>query len=199
MGYSNTFRPMGFSPYLGGGKGASPTVPRPVAAARHVSAGGNASTDLAVGDAYTLDANGNAYRAGPNDTVRGIVCGFRFLGNANVMSGQGPISLDYISGAFGQVGTTTVAYILGNEDPSALWSVAIQSADSFTAANVGMKVNLVDAAPDATYGQSRQTINISGGAGAQFEATDIAQMPADNAYGTNAQIVVRMLQTFNNG
>src|ERR1700732_867023 len=113
MGYANVFRPMGFNPYIGGGKQSTPLVPRPVAAVRQASGGGNASLDIAVGDAYGIDNNGNAFRAGPNDAVRGIVCGFRFLGNANVMSGQGPISLDYISGLFGQVGTTVIAYILG--------------------------------------------------------------------------------------
>ncbi len=197
MGYSNVFRPMGFSPYIGA-RQSFIVVSRPVPAARQASGGGNASLDIAVGDAYGLDGNGNAFRAGPNDSVRGIVIGFRFLGNANVMSGQGPISLDYISGLFGQVGTTTIAYILGCEDPAALFSVNVASGNTFNASNVGTKANLTDAAPDSVYAQSRQTINATGG-GAQFVIEDIAQIPADNAYGTNPLVVVRMLQTFNNG
>lgn len=196
MGYANTFRPMGFNPLLAAGKAAAIAKPRPVASVRQAAAGGNASTDLAVGDAYGLDANGNAYRAGPNDAVRGIVVGLRFLGNPNVMSGQGPISLDYITGTLGgATGSSVVAQILGIEDPTVAFSV---QSDTFAANNVGGKFGLLDAAPDPTYAQSRQTMNIGAGVGSQFEAQDIVQSPADNAYGANAQIVVRMLQTFNN-
>jgi hypothetical protein len=195
MGYANVSRPMGFNPLLPAGKAAAIARPRPVPAVRQASGGGNASTDLAVGDAYGIDANGNAFRAGPNDSVRGIVIGLRFSGNANVMFGQGPISYDYITGLMGGVGTAIVAYILGIEDPTVAFSV---SSDTFAQTNVGGKFNLTDAAPDPTYSQSRQKLNVAGGAGAQFEAQDIVPSPADNAYGANAQVVVRMLQTFNN-
>jgi hypothetical protein len=150
---------------------------------------------MAVGDAYGLDANGNAFRAGPNDSVRGIVVGLRFLGDPNVMGGQGPISLDYITGAEGAAAANTiVAQILGCEDPTVLFQV---QADSFAANNIGGLFNLADAAPDPTYAQSRQTLAVLAGVGAQFQAEDIVNSPADNAYGTNPRVQVRLLQTFN--
>lgn len=193
MGYANQSRPMGFVPYSRNGKEQFNTVPRPIASTRQASAGGNASTDIAIGDAYSLDANGNAYRSGPNDVVAGIVWGFRFLGDPNVMQGQGPISLDYITGTEGGTApTTVVAYVLGIEDNTVDFVV---QADTFAATQVGFKANLADAAPDPTYGQSRQTINVGGGAGTQFQIMDIDQSPADNTYGANARVVCRMLQS----
>ena len=196
MGYANQSRPMGFTPLLPAGKAAGIAKPRPIASVRQASGGGNASTDLAVGDAVGYDANGNVFRAGPNDAVRGILIGFRFLGLFTSMAGQGPVSLDYVTGTLGgATPTSLVATALVLEDPTVAFSV---QADTFAQTNVGGKFNLADAAPDSTYAQSRQTMNIGGGAGNQFEAQDILQSPATNAYGANAVIVVRMLQTFNN-
>jgi hypothetical protein len=184
MGYSNVSRPMGFSPLKPLGKENSANVPRPVPAIRTPASGGNASTDIAIGDAYALDSNGNAYRAGPNDVVKGIVIGLRFLASSLVMGGQGPVSNDYLLA--GSTGT-----IIGCEDPYVEFMV---QADTFAATNINGHFNLADAAPDSTLSQSRQTINIGGGLGNQFEAQDIVQSFADNAYGTNARIIVRMLQ-----
>ena len=79
MAYANTSRKNGFVPLNNSGRIAAIVKPRPIPAVRHASDGGNASTDMAVGDAYALDSNGNAYRAGPNDVVVGIVWGFPFL------------------------------------------------------------------------------------------------------------------------
>src|SRR5258708_1869577 len=141
MGYANVSRPMGFNPLLPAGKQNAIARPRPVAAVRQASGGGNASTAIAVGDAYGIDANRNAFRAGPNDAVRGICVGFRFLGDPNSMAGQGPISLDFITGLLGGVGTAIVAYILGIEDPTVAFSV---NSDTFAITNVGGKFNLTD-------------------------------------------------------
>lgn len=194
MPLANVSRPMGFMPYSLNGKMIANVNPRPVPATRTASAGGNASTDLAIGDAYAIDVNGNAYRAGPNDVVAGIVVGFRFVGNATIMLGGGPISIDYITGTMGGTGTNQVAVILGCEDQTVDFVV---QADTFAATNVGGRFNLTDAAPDATYGQSRQKLNVGGGVGVQFEAIDIAQSTGDNAYGANARVVVRLLQALN--
>ena len=195
MALANVSRPMGFIPLTTAVKGAIVVRSRPIPAVRQASGGGNASTDIAIGDAIAIDANGNAFRAGPNDAVRGICVGLRFLGDPNTMKGQGPISLEYITGTGNQAGTTTIAQALVAEDPDAWFEV---QSDTFAASNVGGKFNLADAAPDSTYAQSRQTINIGGGLGAQFQAQDIKQSPADNGYGANARVVVRLLQTFNN-
>lgn len=187
-GYANASRPMGFIPLDSGGRANTIQRRRPFAAVRNASAGGNASTDMAVGDAYSLDGNGNAYRSGPNDTVRGIVLAFEFQAVSTIMSGQGPVSVDYVTG-------TQTGFILGCEDPSALFVV---QADTFALGNVGGKFNLADAAPATVLAQSRQTLNVGAGAGAQFQAADIQASDADNTYGANARVEVRMLQTFNN-
>lgn len=193
MGYANQSRPMGFVPLSHNGKYMFNVTIRNVPSVRQASAGGNASLDMAVGDAYALDANGNAYRAGPNDVVRGIVWGFRFLSIPNTMNGMSPLSIDYITGTgpTGSVPTATIAVILGIEDQTVDFAV---QADTFATTQVGGKFNLADAAPDPLYAQSRQTINIGGGAGAQFQVSDIVQRPTDNTYGANAVVVARMLQ-----
>src|SRR6266849_138600 len=186
MGYANVSRPMGFKLLRQQGKANAAPVPRPVPAVRTPSGGGNASRDLAIGDAYAIDANGNAFRAGPNDTVRGIVHGFRFVSISTIQNSNAPISEDY--SANGAVDT-----ILGIESGIEFFEV---QADTFAASNIGGKFNLTDAAPDSTLSQSRQAIKVGGGAGTQFQAEDIVPSLADNAYGTNARIYVRLLQTF---
>src|SRR6267142_4176760 len=108
MGYANVSRPMGFNPLLPAGRQNGIAKPRPIPAVRQASGGGNASTAIAVGDAYGIDANGNAFRAGPSDSVRGICIGFRFLGDPNSMAGQGPVSFDFVTGLMGGVGSAIV-------------------------------------------------------------------------------------------
>lgn len=184
---------MGFIPYAPAGKRAGNVVTRPTPNTRGVNTGGNASTDLAIGDAYSLDANGNVFRAGPGDPVRGIIIGFFFQANAMVMNGAGPISVDYVTGtpptSNPQLGWPLV---LGCEDAEAeFW---VQS-NGFVAAQVGLPFNLLDAAPDPIYRQSRQTIN-TGAAGTQFRVMGLVNSPADNIYGPNARVFVRMLTTF---
>lgn len=183
MGYPNVSRPMGFIPAKPVGKVNAGVVPRPIPAVRGASAGGNASRDLAIGDAYALDANGNAHRAGPTDVVVGVCVGFRYLASQAVMNGQGPVSVDYSLN--GQIDT-----LLGIEDGTTEFFV---QSDTFAQSNVGGKFNLADAAPDGILSQSRQTINIGGGAGTQFQAQDIDMSLADNGYGANARVVVKML------
>jgi len=188
---------MGFVPYMPAGKRAGRVITRPIPDSRAVNSGGNASTDLAIGDAYNIDGNGYVFRAGPGDTVRGIVIGFVFQGNAMTMNGQGPISVDYI------MGTPPTTYgphihwplVLGCEDAEMeFW---VQS-NGFVISQAGMLVNLNDATPpDPVYRQSRQWIN-TGAAGTQFRVMGLVNSPADNNFGPNARIFVRMLQTFQN-
>lgn len=185
MGYSNVARNMGFKLHAEAGKKHPFTVPRPVPAVRNVSDGGNASFDLAIGDAYGIDANGNAFRAGPNDPVRGIVMAIRFVASSLVMNGNGPVSNDYLAN-----GATGV--IIGAEDAQALWEV---QANTFQITNVGQMVNLVDAAPDATLSQSRQSVDLNS-TGNQFVVEGFIDSLADNALGTNARVYVKLAQTF---
>jgi hypothetical protein len=186
MGYANVFRAMGFAPLFPVGRVHSNTVVRPVPNVRTASSGGNASTDLAIGDAYALDGNGNAYRAGPNDVVRGIVLGFVLQGNPNVMGGNGPISVDYVTGS---PASGTWPNVIGVEDNGAEFAV---QADTFAADQVGSNINLLDAAPDPTYRQSRQSVVLANGI--QFKVVGLVNSPAMNAYGANAQVAVRLLQ-----
>jgi len=180
---------MGFVPLFPSGKQNGIVKPRPIAAVRQAAAGGNASADIAIGDAVGIDANGNAFRAGPNDIVRGIVIGFRMVASSLVMNSNGPISDDYsVNGAANDVALVC-------EDANVQFMV---QADTFAQIDVGGKFNLADAAPDPLYSQSRQTINIGGGAGTQFQAEDLLLSTADNSYGANARVVARLLQTFNN-
>lgn len=183
MALANVSRPMGFMPSTQGGRTAAQAIRRPVAASRS-AVGAAASADLAIGDAYALDANGNAIHAGPDAVVRGVVRGFEMAANPSVMGGAGPVSIDYLLAA-------NAGAILGIEDPSTLFEV---QADTFATTNRGGNFNLADTAPDSTLRQSRQTINIGGGAGVQFKVIDIVNSPADNATGTNARVLCRLLQ-----
>src|SRR5215472_15774291 len=177
MAFANANRPNGFDPSRSNGKTQLVSKPRPVAASR-TPVGAAATADLAIGDAYALDANGNAYHAGADATVRGIVRGFRFQAIAGVMNGQGPISVDYLPAA-------SPGVVLGIEDPSVLFEV---QTDTFAVTNRGALFNLLDAADDPLWRQSRQSINVGGGAGTQFRAIDIVERPTDNAIGANARI-----------
>lgn len=187
MAYSNVSRPRGFVP-LNESVGHAHTEVRPVPNVRQAANGGNASTDLAVGDAYALDASGNVYRAGPNDTIKGVVIGFELKANPTVMNGQGPLSVDYITGSAGTPGWPNV---IGIEDSKCIFEC---QSDTFAATNVNGEFNLTDAAPDSLFRVSQQKANIAGGAGAQLKAIGLVNSPADNAYGANAQIMVQFLQ-----
>lgn len=195
MPYANVLRPMGFVPYAPAGKRAGNVVTRVIPNSRGANTGGNASTDLAIGDAYALDANGNVYRAGPGDNVRGIVIGFVFQANAMLMNGAGPISVDYITGTPPPSNPQlSWPLALGCEDAEAEFWV---QANAFAVNQIGMLVNLTDAAPDPIYRQSRQIVSTTA-AGTQFRIMGLVNSPADNAYGTFARVFVRMMQTFQN-
>jgi len=160
-------------------------IVRPVPASR-TAIGAAASADIAIGDAYAVDANGNAYHSGADGTVRGICTGFELQAIATVMNGQGPISIDYATAA-------TACSLIGCEDPNVMFEVW---ADTAAQSNVGGLFNLLDAAPDALFAQSRQKLNVGGGAGTQFRLMKILQSPADNATGANARVAVALAQTY---
>ena len=189
MPIANASRPMGFIPHNMGGR-ANPIITIRPALGPRVGTGHTVTNDdLAIGDAYTLDAAGNVHRAGSVgaiDPVYGIVIGFRLAPDLRIPT-PGPESIDYLSQA--AAGT-----ILGCEDPTQLYTV---QCDNFYQVNVGGKFDLVDAVPDPTFRQSRQTLTVAV-AGANFQAIDLNPSPADNAYGANCRARVRLLKTFNN-
>lgn len=190
MVLANKSRPMGFIPYNMGGRANPIITPRPCTAGR-TNTNAITNDDLAIGDAYTLDTSGNAHRAGTvgvPDVVAGIVVGFRL--EAVPTLPPGPLSVDYMYAAYAGV-------ILGCEDPTQLFSV---QADTFAITNTNERVNQADAAPDSTFRQSRQTLNVGAGSVApfNFQVQGIDPSPADNAAGANAQVLVRLLNSPNN-
>jgi hypothetical protein len=109
------------------------------------------------------------------------------------MNSAGPISVDYVTGT--PPGPTQQwPLALGCEDAEAEFWV---QADAFAVTQAGLLVNLVDAAPDPIYRQSRQSIT-SGATGTQFRIMGLVNSPADNAYGANARVFVRLMQSYQN-
>ena len=192
MAYLNVSRPNGFIPFERTA-GESERRTRPVPAVRTASTGGNASTDLAMGDAYALDSNGNAYRAGPNDTIRGVVLGFEFQANPLNPPGSAVNSTNYVTGNGNKTGTTQIASVIGIEDNACLFEC---QSDTFSANQLGT-YNLADAAPDPIYAISHQTVSVGGGAGSQFKIISLKTSPGDNSYGANARVVGQFVQATN--
>lgn len=177
MPYSNVFKPNGGIPTEISKATASKRT-RPVPAARTASSGGNASTDLALGDFYAIDGNGNAYRAGPNDTIRGLVIGFEFQANPTVMNGNGPLSLDYITGTGNKSGSQAIASIIGIEDNQCIIEM---QADQVPAGVLPYGTyNLVDQAPDSLFRISNQYVSLKV-AGTQLKFIGVKQSPWDNS------------------
>jgi hypothetical protein len=160
------------------------TRQRNVPAAR-AAVGAAASADIAIGDAYGIDANGNAFHAGADAVVRGVVVGFALLPVSNIMNGNGPISEDYLAAA-------VAGLVIGCEDPNATFEVWSDAVVGFLQANIGGKFNLFDVAPDSLFRQSRQYLNVNGGAGTQFVANDKINSPADNVYGPSCRVQVSL-------
>lgn len=147
--------------------------------------GAAASADIAIGDAYGIDATGNAYHVGADGVVRGVVIGFALQAVSTIMNGNGPISIDYLTAA-------SQGLIIGAEDPNATFEVWSDPTVGFLQLNIGGKFNLLDAAPDPLFRQSRQLLNINGGPGTQFIAVDKVNSPADNAYGPSCRVIASL-------
>lgn len=182
MPLANVNSPMGFR--LLDFLSAVSTRQRNVPAAR-VVVGAALSADIAIGDAYGIDANGNAFHAGPDAIVRGVVVGFALQPVSTIMNGNGPISIDYLAAA-------GAGLVIGCEDPNARFEVWSDAVVGFVQANIGAKFNLGDAAPDSLFRQSRQFLNVNGGPGTQFTAIDKINSPADNAFGASCRVQVQL-------
>src|SRR5581483_984058 len=184
MPYANVNSPNGFIPIgLEGIK--SPKRKRRVVDANRAATASASTAILSVGDAYTVDANGHAKHAGPADRVQGIVEAIELKADPTIMNANGPVSVDQLTAAMSGA-------ILGIEDENVDFVV---QADTFAESNQLGLFNLLDTvAPSTLFRQSRQSLNVSGGAGTQFRAIDIKNSPADNAYGAFAKVVVRLAQ-----
>lgn len=187
MPLANVFAPMGFRLLDN-----LPTAPRmatyPTPAGR-VIVGAAASADIAIGDACAIDATGNAYHSGADGTVRGVCIGFELAPIPTIMNGNGPISIDYMAAAF--AGSVVLCI-----DPNATFECWSDNTIGAVQANVGGTFNLGDAAPDQLFRQSRQFLNVNGGAGAQFKLIKLLASPADNSPGPACRVQVKLAQTF---
>lgn len=183
MAYANVSSPNGFQPVNLDNVKSPTRRRRPVAASRSATA--SASTAIiSIGDAYTLDANGNAQHAGPNDVVYGIVELIEVAPLPSVMNGAGPVSQDQIAAA-------DAGSIVGIEDKRVDFEA---QTDTFAVTNRGGLFNLADAVPSTLFRQSRQSIDVGSGVGFQFRAIDLVNRPTDNAAGANARVLVNLAQ-----
>lgn len=183
MAYPNISAPNGFFPVNGDAIKSAKTIRRPVLSGRVATASAT-EVVISLGDAYTLDASGNAKHAGPNDVVYGIVLTIELAPVTSIMNSQGPVSQD-------QLAATDAGAIIGIEDP-AVWFEA--QTDTFAATNRNGLFNLLDALSSTLFRQSRQSLNIGGGAGVQFRAIDIVGRPTDNVLGANARVYCKLAQ-----
>jgi len=183
MAYANIFSNDGFH-IVGQDSIKSPIIrPRLVLAGRPKTASATEIV-LAPGDPYTLDANGYAMHAGPNDRVYGIVALIELAAITSIMNGQGPVSQEVLL-------QTDMGQIQGMEDPRV--DLEVQT-DTFATANEGGLFNLVDALYSSLFRQSRVSLGTAQGAGTQFRAVDIVNRPTDNAYGQYARIICKLAQ-----
>jgi len=179
MPLANVDSPNGFALLRSGGQRAPVRRRRVVAAGR--------ADPLMVGDAYSLDASGQASLAGGTDvavtTVRGVVEGIILAPIA--ASPEGPVSQDYIPAA-------DAGAIIGIEDLDAEFVAQITT---IAAANIGMNVDLTNAtASSVVLRQSRQELDgaVLDAADREFRVIELLDKPADNALGANARVVVKM-------
>lgn len=181
MGYANNSTYFGFHPYRHGGSREPMRVRRVVAASR--------SADLMVGDAYSLDASGQASRAGGADTtptvVKGIVEAIEL--NPIAASPNGPVSQDYIPAA-------DAGAIIGIEDEDALFLVKMTTA---AVSDTGKTFDLTNAGVSVLGPLLRKSQQAGDGAtlgtGTQFVMHEIADRPTNNTAGAYVDVVCSIL------
>lgn len=173
----------------------SPTGFRP---ARHVTgtghrmnyytiASGLAET-IAVNDLVKSNSSGGIVKAAAGDAFVGTFMGYQLesegVSSANFMgspTGAIPFQKVWLTGTV--VPTGMVARALVSDDPFETFEV--QTSSTYTDADIGALCNLVDAAPDAFLGISRQTVGASGGAASQFRIERILSKPMRNVDANN--------------
>lgn len=137
------------------------------------------SNAIAPGDAYTIEADGNITRCNGSTAPNGICEGIVLQG-----INEGPVSYQYLpAGVAGQV--------IGIEDPTAMFWVQTNAAIPLSAYDAGAEVNVVDAAPNATLGQSRQEVGDVGGS--QLLLKELVDTPNNTINATEAKVIVGLL------
>lgn len=148
---------------------------------RTVTAAGNASNDIAAGDAYIIQADGTITRAtSATAQANGIV-------EAIVLKGinEGPISYDYLPKA-------TAGEIIGIEDANAEFEVTASVALALADYDAGAIVALADTTPDTVLRQSRQAIGAINGSGG-FHLVKPVDRVNNDQFSQYARVRVRLL------
>lgn len=168
---ANTDAPIGFRLIMTGGH-------EPIRKQRAVDSS-NATT-LAPGDAYTIEADGNVTRCDGNTAPNGICEGIALQG-----IDEGPMSRQYLpAGVAGN--------IIGIEDSTAMFEVQTEAVISQADLDAGAMVDVVDAAANATLGQSRQEVGDVGGA--QLKVIGHVDRPNNDPTAVDAKIIVKLLE-----
>lgn len=179
MPLANVDSPFGFRLVFSSGTREPRRIQRVVPASRSLS--------IMIGDSYTLDSSGQALRAVGTEAsasaVRGIVEGIAL--NPIAASPNGPVSQDYLPAA-------DAGAIIGIEDNNAEFRAQITT---IAVTDVGKRCQVVNNTNDVTLRQSRQELDgatLSASDDDEFVVVSLLDSPADNAYGANAKVVVRM-------
>lgn len=122
------------------------------------------AANMAIGDVVKSDGAGGIIKAAAGDAILGTFHGWN-LDKTNQGSTQAmiPFSKQWVSGTVVANGRIIA---LVDDDPFETFEVMV-SAATFVAADLGSFANLVDAAPDALFGLSRQSLGAIG-TGTQF-------------------------------
>lgn len=170
---ANLDAPMGFSLITTGGH-------EPVRRQRHADAARNATTGaIAPGDAVFIAADGNVERCSGSEAPNGIVEGVALQG-----VNEGPVSYQILPG-------NVAGDLIVFEDPTAQFQVQTNSAIPATDFDIGAQVNVVDATPNATLGQSRQEVGDTGGN--QLQLVGLVDTPNNTIGLTEAKVIVALI------
>lgn len=168
---ANLDAPMGFRQIFSGGH-------EPIRRQRAVDSSNAAA--IAPGDAYTIEADGNITRCNGSTAPNGVCEGIALQG-----VNEGPVSYQFLP-------ASTAGNVIGIEDTSVEFEVQTNAVISQADLDAGAEVNVVDAAPNATLGQSRQQVGDVGGA--QFKVVAHVDRPNNDATLVNSKVIVKLLE-----
>lgn len=172
---ANLDAPMGFRQIFSGGH--EPIRRQRAADADRTTPNG----DIAPGDAYTIEADGNVTRCDGNTAPNGVCEGIALKG-----VNEGPVSYQYLPG-------NVAGNVIGIEDILTEFEVQTNAVISQADLDAGAEVNVVDAAPDTVLGQSRQQVGDVGGA--QFKVVAHVDRPNNDATAVNSKVIVKLLES----
>lgn len=144
------------------------------------------AADIAIGDLVKSDGAGGIVKAAPGDAMAGVFLGYNLedsdmdsVNHQGSATGEIPFFKMWKSGTV--IPTGMVARALVADDPTEEFEV--QTSATIAKTDIGQLVNVVDAAPDAFYGVSRQTVGAAGGS--QFRVERIISKPQRHVDGNN--------------